>query len=395
MKMMKHMRFLLRVKRDSPFFRLLRIAWSISIFILIGLATSGCKRVKKGQIEIGALLPLTGSGANYGEYAKNGIELAVYEINHAGGVKGQNLVVLYEDSQSNPSTGVSGFRKLLDVNKVPATLIEFSPVVMACAPIANDNKSVLLNCGAQTPKVREAGPFVFSAIPDANQEAVQMADFAYGQLGLREVSTFCINTETGIATTEIFVKHFNKLGGKIIVKKRHDQGGGDYRPQLTSLKAMMPPGIYMISLTRESALILKQASEIGLKTQWLSYTSFQGIDILTVAKNAAEGAIYTYPKFEPSLSRKAADFESAYKRRYSKAPEVYAATFYDGTYALRAAMEKVGLLGEDVQQGLRTIVYQGIAGPIDFRKSTWVDKPLQFRTVRDGQFVAFQISAVH
>jgi len=267
--------------------------------------------------------------------------------------------------------------------------VEFSPVVMAAAPIANAQKSVLLNCGAQTPKVREAGPFVFSAIPDANQEAAEMAKFAYNSLKLREVATFSISTETGLATTDIFMKTFTQLGGKILTKEQHEQGASDFRSQLTKLKSVTPPAIYMISLTRESALILKQAAEIGLKSQWLSYTSFQGEDILKVASGASEGTIYTYPKFEPEASQKAKSFTDAYVKRYSQPPEVYAATFYDAVYAVKAAMEKAGTTGEDVRKGLKEIVYQGIAGPIDFKSSTWVNKPLQFRTVKDGQFTSY------
>jgi branched-chain amino acid transport system substrate-binding protein len=338
------------------------------------------------------LLPLTGSGASYGQYAKNGIALAVEQINEEQGIIGKKLMVIYEDSQSNPASGVSAFRKLLDVHGVPATLAEFSPVVMACAPIANTQKTVLLNCGAQTPKVREAGQFVFSAIPDANEEAGQMAEFAYHTLRLRAVATFCINTDTGVATTDVFVQHFTRLGGKILAQERHEQGTTDFRLQLTRLQAVSPPAVYMISLVRESALILKQATELGLKTRWLSYTSFQGPDIMTVAGVAADGVIYTYPAFSPEASARAKAFAAAYSRRYSAEPEVYAATFYDGVFALKNAFEKFGTSGEAVRQGLRAEVYQGVAGPIDFRRANWVLKPLQFRTVKGGHFVLYDES---
>lgn len=362
----------------------------LCFFVLMFVA---CGPSNKQSVRIGALLPLTGSGANYGQYAKSGIDLAVDEINGSGGIASKKLKVFYEDSQSNPAAGVSALRKLLDVNSVPATLVEFSPVVMACAPIANTQRSVLLNCGAQTPKLREAGRYVFSAIPDANQEASEMAQFAYHSLGLRKVATFSINTETGVATTEVFARRFAQLGGRIIAQERHDQGANDFRPQLSKLQSVSPPAIYMISLTRESALILKQAKELGIKAQWLSYTSFQGEDILRVAGDAAEEVIYTYPKFDPEASAQAKQFEANYLRRYSQRPEVYAATFYDGVSALKVAMEKSGLSGEAVREGLQSIVYQGIAGTIDFRRSTWVDKPLEFRTVKGGQFTVYQTTA--
>lgn len=354
------------------------------------VALPACRQSGSPRIELGALLPLTGSGANYGAYARNGIAIAVEEINRAGGVAGKEVRVLFEDSQSNATVGVSGFKKLLDVNRAPATLVEFSPVVMACAPIANARKSVLLNCGAQTPKVREAGPFVFSAIPDANEEATQMADFASRTLHLKNIATFCINTETGVATTDVFVKAFMRLGGNIRGQERHEQGSSDFRPQLSTLRSLSPQGVYMVSLTRESALILKQAAELGFKTQWLSYTSFQGEDILKVAREGGEGVVYTYPKFDPQASEQAKAFEASYYRKFSQHPEVYAATFYDGVYALKNAIEKSGASGEAIREGLRVGGYHGIAGPIDFRGSNWVSKPLDFRVVRGGQFAVYK-----
>lgn len=383
--------FMMRlVERWSVRSKVCHAVSSIAVLVLLAAALLCCNAPEQGHVTIGAVLPLTGSGAPYGESARNGIALAVEEINGSGGIAGKKLAVVFEDSQSSPSNGVTAYRKLLEVNGVPATLTEFSPVVMACAPIANERKSVLLNCGAQTPKVRAGGPYLFSAIPDANEEAVQMADFTYNVLGLHTVATFAMNTETGVATTEIFVKRFTELGGRIIAQERHDQGATDFRSQLTKLKVQAPPAVYMISLSRESALILKQAMEMGFRTQWLSYTSFQAEEILSVAKEAGEGVIYSYPKFDPAASQKAEAFEKAYSRRFSRQPEVYAATFYDGVRALKAAMDREGVSGEAIRKGLSTAVYEGVAGPIDFRNSTWVSKPLQFKIVKDGKFAIYK-----
>src|SRR5688500_9160494 len=81
-----------------------------------------------GTLKIGALLPLTGSGANYGKSLKQGIDLAVDDINRAGGVNGQRIEIVYEDSQSDPRTGISGFNKLAGVDKVPVVLGSLSSV---------------------------------------------------------------------------------------------------------------------------------------------------------------------------------------------------------------------------------------------------------------------------
>lgn len=379
------MRTLAEQSRQGRCLMAVGMVWTVVATMCLGCGAGP----EKEAFQVGALLPLTGPAAIYGQYARQGLEVAVEEINKGGGVRGQRLAIAYEDSQSNAASGVSAYRKLLTVNRVPVTLTEFSPVVMACAPIANERRSVLLNCGAQTPLIRRGGPFVFSAIPDANQEAREMAAFAYRKLGLRRLATFCINTDTGVHTTQIFSQAFQELGGKIMAQEMHEQGASDFRAQLTKLKGLAPPAVYNVSIARDSALILRQAAEIGLRTQWLSYTSFQGEDILRVAREAAEGTIYTYPRFHPEASERAKAFAVTYSSKYGSVPEVYAATFYDGLFAIKMAAEAEGVSGESIRNGLRKIVYQGIAGPIDFRHANWVEKPLEFRIVRNGSFEVY------
>ena len=119
-------------------------------------------RVEEKVVKIGAILPLTGDAAKYGESAKEGIELAIKEINAEGGVKGHKIEIIYEDSQGLPTTGVSAFQKLITSNRVPAVIGGlFSSVTLAIAPIANREHVVVLSPTSSAPAITKAGDYIF------------------------------------------------------------------------------------------------------------------------------------------------------------------------------------------------------------------------------------------
>ena len=118
-----------------------------SLFLVFALLISGCIKKEPETYKVGAILPLSGSGANYGKWEKQGVDLAVDEINQAGGINGKKIEIIFEDSKSLPKDGVSAMNKLSSVDKVPVAIAGISSVVLACAPVADQYKVVLLNSG--------------------------------------------------------------------------------------------------------------------------------------------------------------------------------------------------------------------------------------------------------
>ncbi|MCK5174874.1 MAG: ABC transporter substrate-binding protein, partial [Planctomycetes bacterium] len=144
----------------------------VSALVLGILFTFGCskKPPEQKEVKIGAISPFTGDGANYGKAARTAIDMAVDEINTKGGVNGAKLVVVYEDDKGNPSDALSAFKKLATVDKVSAVLGPFySSNVLACAPVANRLKVVLLTGTATSDNIRTAGEYVFRVCPSNDQ----------------------------------------------------------------------------------------------------------------------------------------------------------------------------------------------------------------------------------
>lgn len=135
------------------------------VILAIGLIAIQTKK-EPGEIKIGAILPLTGDSALYGESIKKGIDLAVEQINSEEGVKGRKVTVIYEDSKAVPSVGVASFQKLISIHRVPVVIGDaVSSVTLAIAPIAEKNKVVILSPLSSAPAITEAGDFIFRNVP--------------------------------------------------------------------------------------------------------------------------------------------------------------------------------------------------------------------------------------
>ena len=127
-------------------------------------------------IKIGAILPLTGSGASYGVWMKGGAEMAAEEINAAGGIAGRKLEVIYEDHAADASKAVNAMRRLVEVEKVPFSLTSYSAPTLAIQPIAVQNKVVIMNGGGQSDSLANKD-YLYNNIPVVSNEVGVIADW--------------------------------------------------------------------------------------------------------------------------------------------------------------------------------------------------------------------------
>ena len=131
-------------------------------------------------IVVGFISPLTGDAATYGEPGQKVTQLAVAEINNAGGINGRELQVIYEDGKCNGKDAASAMQKLVNVDKVQAVLGGFcSGESLAAAPIANANKVLLFSPGSSSPDLTEAGPYFFRNYPSDESQGKVLAEVAY------------------------------------------------------------------------------------------------------------------------------------------------------------------------------------------------------------------------
>ncbi|MCK4655014.1 MAG: penicillin-binding protein activator [Candidatus Cloacimonetes bacterium] len=356
----------------------------LTFFIFI----NSCAKKEK-VIKIGAILPLTGGAAKYGESAKRAIDLAVEEINSTGGIKGSKIKVIYEDDQALPDKGVSAIQKLITVDKVPVVIGAMpSSVTLAMAPIAEKNKVVLFSPASSNPKITEAGDYIFRNDVSDIFEGGKMADEAWRRLKFRKIAVLYINNDYGAGIKDAFVYSFTILGGEIVVTENFEQGTTDFRTQLTKIKQDDPEAVYIVGY-KEQIQILKQFRELGLKSQILATIMLEDPEIIQKVGDSAEGAIYTYRAYDPNSEQKEIkEFVENFKVKYGIEPDNWAAQCYDALNIIALAIKDSGYNSDSIKKALYGIKnFPGVSGLTTFDENGDVIKPIKLKTVKNGKFV--------
>lgn len=370
----------------------------VSIFVVIVLVVIffgfGCTKKEFKEINIGAILPLTGDAAKYGEASKNAIDLFIEELNAKDGIQGKKIKIIYEDDQANPKLGVSAFQKLVTTNKITAIIGPLpSSVTLAVAPLAEKDKILLISPAASSPAITNAGDYIFRTVASDLLEGIALADFVYDKLHLKKIAFIYINNDFGLGLSNSFKKRFMELSGKIIDAESFEQNSTDFRTQLIRIKSLNPQAIYLVGY-KEMGNVMKQARELGIKTQFLSCAMFEDPEILKIAGEAAEGLFYSYRSYNSESGEEVIKkFVKDYKTKYGVEPDIFAALSYDAIRILAYAIKSGGIDTEGIKSILYSIKnFPGVTGEITFDKNGDVTGTISIKTVKQGKFVWYKTS---
>jgi branched-chain amino acid transport system substrate-binding protein len=363
---------------------------TILAIVLVGslFFANSCAKKEPETIKIGAILPLSGDAAQYGEWGKSGISLAADEINSKGGIKGKRVEVIYEDDAADPKKGVAAVNKLINIDKVKLIVGPIpSTVTLAVAPICEKSKVVIMS-SSSSPAITRTGDYIFRNWPSDDFEGVAMAKYAIKK-NFKKVAILHINNEYGLGVANVFKKEYSKLGGVVLITETYMQGSSDMRPQLTKIKKYNPDVIYLVGHAKENGHVIKQANDLNIKAQILGTVGVEGPDLINIAGKSAEGLVYTAPAFDPdSPDPTIKTYQEAYIKKYGKKSEIFAATTYDATKIITFMIEKYGYDPDKIKDGLYKLKnYQGVSGITTFDENGDVIKPVMLKTVKDKQFV--------
>jgi branched-chain amino acid transport system substrate-binding protein len=358
-----------------------------ALFLVAVFLLQGCGKRESSDVKIGALIPLTGSSAEYGKWMKDALEMARQEINEAGGINGKELSIIYEDEAGDPKTAASAMQKLADVDKVPIVFGAFnSGCVLAQAPVAERTKTPIL-AEAQAPQIRDAGDYVFRIQPDSRLYIKYFVPYVFNNLDIHKVAILYVNNAFGKALAEIFADSLQKLGGKIVYEGSFQQGATDFRTQLIKIKQLKPEGVF-VPAVGETGYVLKQAYELGVSAQFLGGSPTESPDVLLEAGKGAEGVIYCH-HFDPDSKDSAVTrFVKNYERLYGRVPEGYAALAYDGLKVIAKVLRECGPNRDAIKDSLYKVQnFPGVTGLTSFDDHGDVIKPIYIKTIKDGKFI--------
>lgn len=345
--------------------RIAKVAALLVIFSLLILALQSCSRGGSDAVVIGAALPLTGPTSYYGEDSKRGIDMALDEINAAGGVRGHQLRIVYEDTQGNGKQAINAVRKLISADNVPVIIgCGTSTETLAVAPVVEESKRVLITPVSSAASISRAGDYVFRSVPSDGMQAHDLAKWIR-ELNVKRVALIFVNQTWGVGLKDDFVREFQSAGGEILATEATDLDEKDFRTQLTSLRAKKPDAYVAIIYAKEGGLLLKQARELGITEQFFGGDPWTKQQFVDGAGQAANGVFFTTPaKYQ---GPEYAAFAENYKKRYGKEPGIYDAHGYDCMKLVAKAIESGGFTGPEIQKAMAQIKgYHGVTGETTF-----------------------------
>ena len=355
--------------------------------IVLGVTAASAAPAQGEPYRIGIILPMTGTTADYGADFDRGAMLAEEEINAAGGVNGRPIQLVHGDSKTQPKDAVSEFRRLVEIEKVPAIISTMTGVIVPQFPLSRETNTPMITVGAITPKIREGGPTVFSNYPLADDEERLIAEYALNKLGLKTAALIYENSAYGNTLGTIFKQEFTKLGGKIVAEEVIEKGGRDFRSQLTRIRAENPPLIVAYAYYAEMGLLVRQAEELGIKARFMSHGAPQNQSFAEIAGSAANGFISGSPRWDDNSPR-VKEFIARYRAKYSKEPDLYGPYFYDAVRLFAAAIEKGGYSNAGIIKGLKSLKdFPGVNGSMSFDMSNVAVLPLRFVEYQNGKWL--------
>lgn len=372
--------------------------WLIGgVMVIIAVITVGVRVGKKtlppeNQLVGVALLPLTGGASEFGEDQKAGIEIALNQINSAGGVKGRTIKIIFEDSRNDPKEAVSALNKLILTHKPCFILTTMSSVTLAIAPLIDKYRIPTLSIAAN-PNIIRVSKYIFRTLPAAGPQGELLAEYLKQKNLLDRVALLYVNDDFGAGYRLGFEAAMVKVGGNISMRETFEKKAMDYRQQISKVLKTQPKAIVLFGYEQNLVVILKQLREARFKGHILGSIELGYPKVLSNAREAAEGIVFPALKFTSHHIRneRVKQITDFIKSKYGKEPSLDAFIAYDEVYMIAHAANVYGFGSEQIYQGLLKLKdFPGVTGILSMSPSREVSYPLTLNTVRNGRVILIQ-----
>ncbi len=366
----------------------------VTIVAVLGFSLAG---YSGKEIKVAVAGPFTGNIAAFGEMIKRGAELQAKEINAAGGVNGKKLTLVFEDDTGKDREASLVATRIATNRDILAVIGHFnSSCSLAGKPIYKRAGIVEFSPGStnvRVTEVMEGIAWTFRNIYRDDFQGEFGAKYIKNVLkNIKTVAVFFDNDDYGRGLKDGFTKSAQKLGLQIVATEAYDRDNTDFKAQLTSIKAKNPDLIFIAGLYSQAGLIVSQARETGITSQFFGADGVDSPDFLKIAGAAAEGMHITTPFVFELGGPEAQRVAQAFENDYGTAPDTWAALTYDALGMIVEAIEKGGENRKAIRDYLASIDkpekgYKGITGLTYFDKNGDCIKPAYVKVVRNGKFV--------
>ena len=349
----------------------------VSVTAIGLLAVGQAAQAQDKTIKIGALFPMSGPGSYFGAQDKQGVELALEQLNKTG-VNGYKFSVQYEDSSCGPLPATQAAKRLIEQFK-PDVIIgeECSDATLAVMPIVEQAKVPLLNAGSSSIKVTEPGnPWTFRIMPNEVMQGVNLADNAFKRMNARTAVLLFENTNAGIGNAQVFKENFIKHGGQVLAEIGFGRDVNDFTSIATRVAGLGKIDVIPTYTLEGQGLKITQAlaqagvtkggggAAVQIGTIWLPFGFEQK------AGKAALGYIRIV-QFDPTETRDTVkNFNAAFKAKYNADATHLNAHAYDQIMLIADVVKRGGKDPQSIRDGLAaTKSYSGVTGSVEFDKT--------------------------
>ena len=341
----------------------------VGLMVFGGIFVPTCKAAK--AIKIGIPLPLTGRHSPFGHHQKRAFDLALEEINAAGGVKGRMIELVYADDQSKPEKGLTAAQKLVGDKDVIMLTGEYSSsCTYPIAALAQKSKVPFMVSCAAADKITQSGwDYIFRMDQPASEFDSGLQDFLLKAAKVKSIVILHENTLFGTSTAKAMKRWADKNNIKVLIFEPYEAGLVDFKPMLLRVKAANPDVFYAISYLMDATLIARQMKEISLDLKCFA-GSAAGYSIPEFLEGAGDAAEYVFSSTmweRPVDYPGAKEFDQKYIAKYNIRPPYHAAQAYAAAYVCLDAIKRAKELTRDaVRDALETTDMMTIYGPVKF-----------------------------
>lgn len=342
------------------------------------------------EIMIGSTFPLTGQYSNYGQSTVNGMEMAIEEINEAGGINGKKINLESLDDKGELTDAVTSYNKLAQngAQAVVGTSTSNPSLAIAEASLA-DGIPVITPTGTEE-SITEGKENVFRTCFTNPYQGELLAIFANDKLEAKSAAILVNSASdysTGIAKS--FEKKAEELGIKVVAKESYGENDTDFKAQLTSIASEDPDVLLIPEYYEKLALITPQARDAGIKADFIGGDGWDGI-LKTMDQSSYDIIQDSYFTNHFSIeddNPKVKDFIEAYREKYGEDPTAFSALGYDTIYIIKEGFESADSdTNEDRNKAIKALDFDGITGAFKFDENNNPQKDASIMKIDNGEY---------
>jgi branched-chain amino acid transport system substrate-binding protein len=363
--------------------------------VVCGIILAGCGSSNSGggdsEIVLGHYASLTGAQATFGQSTDNGIQLAIDEINAAGGVNGKKVRVITYDDKGDAREAGNAVTRLVTKDGVVAVLGEVaSSLSLVAAPVCQDNGIPMVSPSSTNPKVTEQGDMIFRVCFIDPFQGFVCAKFAREHEGLKATKAAILYDQVAayaVGLQDEFAKAFEQQGGEIVSRQTYQEGDQDFSAQLTAIRATQPDVIFIPGYYTDVGNIALQARKLGIKVPLLGGDGWDSAKLGEIAGDSIDGCFYSNHYSHQDPDPRVQEFIKKYKERFNGTPDGLAALGYDAARIVCEAIGKGGSTkGSDIAAQLAaTKDFSGVTGKISIDSDRNAVKPAVILEMKGGE----------